>query len=107
MDKLENYRQIIQQTVNHHAQYIPSHGQIKSIPIIDTVHDNYLLMDIGWNYNKRVHDVIFHLRIEEGKIWIEWDGVETGIAQDLIEAGIPKEDIILALFQQPPISKQA
>ena len=46
-------------------------------------------MDIGWGNNKRVHDVIFHLRIDDGKIWIEWDGVETGIAQDLMEAGIP------------------
>ena len=101
MDKLANYRQIIQKTVTYHAQNVPSHGQIKSIPIIDMIHDNYLLMDIGWNNKKRVHDVICHLRIEEGKIWIEWDGIETGIAQDLIEAGIPKEDIVLALFQQP------
>jgi hypothetical protein len=101
MDKLANYRQIIEKTVTLHAQYAPSHGQIKSIPIIDTTHDNYLLMDIGWKNNKRVHDVIFHLRIDEGKIWIEWDGIETGIALNLIEAGIPKEDIVLALFQQP------
>ena len=99
MDKLENYRQIIQKTVTDHAQYIPSHGQIKSIPIIDTKHDNYLLMDIGWNNDNRIHNVIFHLRIDEGKVWIEWDGIETGIAQDLIDAGIPKGDIVLALFQ--------
>ncbi len=101
MDKLENYRQIIQKTVTHYAHYIPSHGQIKSTPIIDTIHDNYLLMDIGWNNNTRIHDVIIHLRIDEDKVWIEWDGIETGIAQNLIDAGIPKEDIVLALFQQP------
>lgn len=58
-------------------------------------------MGVGWNNKKRVHDVIFHLRIDEGQIWIEWDGIETGIAQDLMEAGIPKEDIVLAWFQQP------
>jgi hypothetical protein len=40
------------------------------------------------------------LRIETGKIWIEWDGIETSVAQELVDAGIPKEDIVLG-FQHP------
>lgn len=34
------------------------------------------------------------------KIWIQKDFVEQGVATDLMEAGVPKENIVLA-FQAP------
>lgn len=37
-----------------------------------------------------------HLQIINGKIWIQRDGTEDGIATDLLAAGIPKEQIVLA-----------
>ena len=100
MDKLDTYRRIAQQVVARHAKLKPSEGQIEATPICDSGHDNYLLLDIGWDRTGRVHEVIFHLRIHEDKFWIERDGTETGVAQDLLEAGVPKEDIVLA-FHRP------
>lgn len=99
MDKLTKYRGIIEHIVAHHAEYEPSHGQIESIPIFDEDRDNYLLMDVGWDKTGRVHAIAFHLRIQDNKIWIEWDGTEDGIAQNLLEAGVPKEDIVLAFYR--------
>lgn len=99
MDKLDNYRRMIQQIVARHAQYKPSHGRIETLPICDTDHDQYLLMDVGWDQTGRVHAVVFHLRIQEGKIWVEWDGTEYGVAQELLEAGVLKEDIVLAFYR--------
>ncbi|MEN8218276.1 MAG: XisI protein [Pseudomonadota bacterium] len=84
----------------YHAKYVPSHGQIEVAPFIDIEHDNYGLIDVGWNLTGRVHSIIFHLRIEKGKIWIEWDGIESSVTQELVDAGIPKKDIILG-FQRP------
>jgi XisI protein len=46
-----------------------------------------------------VHSVVLHLRIKNSKVWIERDGMEEGIATDLLEAGIPKEDIVLAFYR--------
>lgn len=99
MDKLTKYRQIIEHVLAHHAESIASHGQIETIPICDLGRDNYLLMDVGWDRSGRVHEVVIHLRIQNGKIWIEWDGTEDGIAQSLLESGIPKEDIVLAFYR--------
>jgi hypothetical protein len=31
----------------------------------------------------------------DNKIWIQQDETEDGIASDLLEAGVPKEDIVL------------
>ncbi len=98
MDKLEQYRCIIKDILEKHAKFRPSHGQIETAAIYDPIHDHYLLMGIGWDRTGRVHDIAFHMRIQEGKIWIEWDGTEYGVAQELIDAGVPKEDIVLAFY---------
>ncbi|MBC8101068.1 MAG: XisI protein [Cytophagales bacterium] len=41
-----------------------------------------------------------HIELRGGKFWIEYDGTEDGVATDLLEAGIPKDRIVLAF--QPP-----
>jgi len=41
-----------------------------------------------------------YVRIRNGKFWIEEDWTEDGIANDLVRAGVPKEDIVLA-FHEP------
>ncbi len=55
---------------------------------------------IGWNDTKRVWNTTAYVRIHSGKIWIEIDWLEHGIATDLLEAGVPKADIVLA-FHHP------
>jgi len=37
---------------------------------------------------------------KNGKIWIQHDGTERGVANDLVEWGVPKEAIVLA-FHAP------
>ena len=99
MDKVDRYRDILQEIVLRHAQHVPSHGQIETIPVCDTSRDNYLLVDTGWDHTGRVHSVVFHVRICNDKVWVEWDGTESGIASELLEAGIPKSDIVLGFYR--------
>ena len=100
MAKLEDYRKNQLAVIQKHAQYKPSHGEIEPLLLCDTVTDNYLLLDTGWDGTGRVHAVVFHLRIVGEKIWIESDGTERGIALELLELGIPQEDIVLGFI--PP-----
>jgi hypothetical protein len=37
-----------------------------------------------------------HIDIKNGKIWIQHHGTEVGDANELVELGVPKEDIVLA-----------
>jgi hypothetical protein len=99
MDTLERYRSILQELVLRHAQRAPSHGHIETIPICDVVRDNYLLIDTGWDRSGRVHAIVFHLRIRDGKVWVEWDGTEDGIVSALLDTGIPKSDIVLGFYR--------
>ena len=64
--------------------------------------DNYLLLKLGWQDKRRIWGTSLHVRIQNGKFWIEEDGLEDGFATDLLEAGVPKEGIVLA-FHHPNI----
>jgi hypothetical protein len=96
VEKLNRYRQIIEQVLETHAKMPAVPETVEGMVVCDLVRDQYLLMDVGWAPYGRAHDVVVHLRLKDGKVWIEWDGIEYGIAQDLIEAGIPQEDIVMA-----------
>jgi hypothetical protein len=98
-DKLNHYRQIIKTLIHHYAQPSSSDTQIESIALCDPIQDSYMLIDIGWNPTGRVHSVPIHLRIKNQKVWLEWDGTDQEIAQQLIDAGIPPEDIVLAFYR--------
>jgi len=99
VDKLSHYRNIVKQVLSQHAEYVPSHGQIETLPIFDERHEHYLLLDVGWDRTGRVHAIVLHVCLKDDKVWVERDGTGTGIAQELLEAGVPKEDIVLGFYR--------
>jgi hypothetical protein len=46
-----------------------------------------------------VHNIDLHLRIQDQKIWIEWDGTENSVVEELIRAGVANEDIVLGFYR--------
>ena len=102
LDKLNRYRELLQKVIERHAALKPSNRKLDSLAIADTKTDNYLMMDIGNDELGRVDDVIIHLRLrDDGKVLIEYDGIEYGVAQDLLEAGIASEDILFNMYATP------
>ncbi len=101
MDTLKDYQQIIERVLTDYAQIPYAYGEIETKTVFDRVKDRYLLMDVGWD-KRRVHGCLVHLDIIDGKVWIQRDGTEDGIAIELEAAGIPKSQIVLA-FRPPEI----
>lgn len=97
--QLEKYRQIIKQILLQYAEQTPSHGKIATRPVFDDARNDYLLLDIGWDITGRVYSVLLHLCIQNNKIWIEVDGTEEGVAQELLDANIPRDDIVLGFYR--------
>ena len=98
VDKLNSYRRILQQVIEMHAAMPGEPAEVESIPICDSVHDNYLLMDVNPSSKGSAAHIVVHLRLKDGKVRVERDGIEYGIAEDLIEAGIAKEDIAYTFY---------
>ncbi|NIV00255.1 MAG: XisI protein [Phycisphaerae bacterium] len=102
MDKLGMYRNIIKQLLTKYAELINRHptSGIDTELVFDEDHDHYMLINVGWSQHERVRGNTIYVRLRNGKFWIEEDWTEDGIATDLLEAGVPKEDIVLAFH--PP-----
>jgi XisI protein len=96
MDKLTRYREIVRRLVEEYASYKPSHGHIDTEAIVDPERDHYEVMHVGWDGVRRVHGSVVHLDIRGGKVWIQYDGTSRPVADELIAAGIPCDDIVLA-----------
>jgi hypothetical protein len=54
-------------------------------------------MLFGRNKDRRVHNNLLHVRLHNGKVWIELDEAFEGITHAPIEAGIPRGAIVLAM----------
>jgi len=100
MAKLEQYRAYVQQLIKQYGDYKPAFGDIEVETVFDTERDHYELINVGWHEHKRIRGAVLHIDIKNGKIWIQHDGTERGVANDLVEWGVPKEDIVLA-FHAP------
>jgi len=108
--------QSINQSINQYRQYIQNilleksqrssknkiFSEYEVQTIFDTERDHYQLLSVGWRNNKRNFGCVLHLDIKDGKIWIQHDSTDIGIANQLLEMGVPKEDIVLA-FHEPEV----
>jgi hypothetical protein len=95
MDRLERYRQIVRNVIEDYGSGKPSHGEIETEVIINPEKDHYEVLHVGWDGKRRVHGSVVHLDIINGKVWIQYDGTNRPVADELMAAGIPKEDIVL------------
>ena len=102
MDKQLKYQQLIKELCRRYAAQIKPHPTpgVDLELLLDDTYANYMLIHVGWFKQERNRDITLYLRVKEGKIWIEEDWLEQGVATDLLAAGVPKEDIVLA-FQSP------
>jgi hypothetical protein len=102
MDRLEHYREVVSRLVEEYARYKPSHGKIETEAVVDRAHDHYEVMHVGWDGVRRVHGCVVHIDIKDGKVWVQYDGTSRPVAEELVAAGIPREDIVLG-FHPPGV----
>ena len=100
MDKLENYRTILQKLLQGYAQLSHTDEAVESQVIADTVRDHYQLVQVGWQDDWRIYGCILHLDIKDGKIWLQHNGTEDDIPAELVRMGVPKTDIVVG-FHSP------
>ncbi|VXD23948.1 conserved hypothetical protein [Planktothrix serta PCC 8927] len=101
MDTSATYRNIIKQILLKYAQLRPSHGEIRLDVVFDEIRDRYALMQVGWDQGRRIRGNLIYITMQNEKIYIEYDGIEQGITKELILAGIPEQQIILAFLPEP------
>jgi hypothetical protein len=104
MDRQPSYPELIKKALTDWEVYIRKarHNGVEIQRLFDDASGNYALTYLGWDKNRRVQKTALHLRMKDGKIWIEVDETDRGIANALLQAGVPRQDIVLA-FQPPDL----
>jgi hypothetical protein len=97
MDRVEQYRGYIKQLLTEYASYKSLNQTIERQFVCDTENDHYQIVNMGWDGQRRIHGCTIHLDIKNGKIWIQHNMTEIDLAQELVELGVPKADIVLGL----------
>ncbi len=100
MDKIEAYRQYIQQILAQYGSYKLSYGEVETELIFDKDRDHYQIVQVGWDGRQRVYGCSMHLDLKDGKIWIQKNSTEIDIAAELMALGVPKQDIVVG-FHRP------
>jgi XisI protein len=97
---LEQYSQNVQKLLQEYAAFSKDEQEVETELIFDTIRNHYQLVHVGWQNDRRIYGCIIHLDIKDGKIWLQHNGTENDIAEELVEMGIPKTDIVIG-FHSP------
>ena len=98
--KLDNYRQYVRQILTGHAERPSTTDTVEAQLIFDEERDRYQLSYVGWQGDKRVFGPVLQCDIQNGKIWIQYNGTEASIAEGLMALGVPASDIVIG-FHSP------
>ena len=104
MDTVTRYREVVRRLVQEYGDHRPYHGQIEAEVVVDPEHDHYQVMHVGWDGPRRVHGTVIHVDILGDKIWIQYDGTDRPIAEELMQAGVPQDAIVLG-FHPPDMRR--
>lgn len=104
MDRIAHYRTLIKSILTEYDRLAanPPIPNIETLLAFDEKRDQYLWFQVGWTQKERVRGITIHVRIKNDKVWVEEDWTEEGIANALVKAGIPRNDIVLA-FHPPEV----
>ena len=98
---VKNKKQIIRRLIERLAEIDPNEPIDATIKVVDEPGGHYLLFNNAWKDGRRYYGCFLHIDIyPDGKIWIQHDGTEGGIANELVDRGVPKHDIVLG-FHSP------
>jgi XisI protein len=100
MASINEYRHLVQDLLTEYSEIKATNEEVEAELVFDLLRDRYQVVHTGWSGQRRIYGCVLHLDIKNGKIWIQHDGTEGGIALELIERGVPKQDIVLA-FHSP------
>lgn len=99
---LDQWRDSLEKILQYYADLPYRYGDVTTSVIVSRDRNQYLLIHEGWENHCRVYGTVVHVEIRNNKIWIHFDGIEDGITEELLAAGVPKDHIVLA-FHPPSL----
>lgn len=96
MERLAHYRQLIQAILLPLERWKHEPQTVRLVAVFDEKRDRYLLARTGWMNGEDVYSLLIHVAIEDGKVTVYQDNTEEEICEQLLEGGVPKEELVQA-----------
>jgi XisI protein len=100
IDKVARYQKFAEVLIRRYVEQDYPKPDVETQLVMDVERGHYQWWQVGWRGFDRIYRCIVHLDIKDGKIWLQENLTEYDPAAELVEMGVPREDIILGL--QPP-----
>ncbi|MCU0392969.1 MAG: XisI protein [Thermoflexibacter sp.] len=102
MDSVEKHKKLVRELVEEISKLgQSSYKEIENELIIDDERGHYLLYSSGWTNESRTYGCFLHIDVKpDGKVYLQHDGTNLIIANELVTKGIDKENIVLE-FKAP------
>jgi XisI protein len=97
MDNELKYANILTEVVRKEAAIQPRSHRLTIDSVCDKESGKFLIIMNGWEKETWLNTILFYAHLLDGKIVIEDDNFEEGLTPALLQAGIPREDIINGL----------
>ena len=104
MDKITYFQKAIRALFKKH-QYcvdVNDNDVLRDEIIEDTLHHHYQLITVGWKNERYFFAPLFYVHIANNKVWLLQNNTEWRIADELMELGVDRQDIILG-FVEPSL----
>ncbi len=102
MDRSQEYSAIVKRVLTEIAEYSPSTETLKTELVFNESQGHYHLGEVGWDGDERIDVVLIHIDIIEGRVWLQYNGTDLRVGEELVKAGIPRNQIVLG-FQPPEV----
>ena len=102
MDRVAHYQALVKQVFHEIRAEIPEEPGIRTEVIFDDAQGHYEITQSGWEGDSRVHGSLAHCDVHSGKIYVEHDGTDFGIADFLLDHGVSCDNIVLG-FHAPEL----
>ncbi len=103
MDQVDNTKKIVRELIEYVYSLCPHSDEVEVQKITDDANGHYLLYSVGWQGMDWVYGSFVHIDVREnGRVWLQHDGTDLKIAEELVERGIPKSNIVVG-FQPPHV----
>jgi XisI protein len=103
MDHVTTYKKIVRELIEYIASIAPSSKDVEVQKIVDNENGHYLMYSVGWEGMHWVYGSFVHIDVKpNGRVWLQHDGTDLRLADELVERGIPKDNIVVG-FQAPHI----
>ena len=105
MEKVNQYKAIVRKVIEDIAAISPSDETVETQVIMDDKRGHYLLFAVGWDKSNWIYASFVHVDVKEnGRVWLQHDGTDLRVAEELVRTGIPKSNIVIGF--QPPHARK-